>query len=104
MQPIQQQGRRIPPFSLESAFLMRILLVSAFFPDVIQHIHSLRASGVISSQVANTFLLDVITFRKSSGILCTVPPTISFLTIRLFYHKKILAEGRGVEPLRDCSR
>jgi len=50
---------------------MRISLVSDFLPDVTQQIHSLRASGVISSHSAFTFGTAVIAFRKSEGRLCT---------------------------------
>jgi hypothetical protein len=85
MQPGQQQGLRIPPFIFESAFPMRILLVSSFLPDVIQQIHSLRARGVISSQRANTVGEEAIAFRKSAGSLCTVPPAIPFCAIKLVY-------------------
>ncbi len=45
-QPDQQQGRRIPPESLDIAFLILIFLVSESFPEVIQHIHSFFAKGV----------------------------------------------------------
>jgi hypothetical protein len=83
--PAQQQGLRIPPMSFESAFSIRILLVSAFLPDVTQHIHSLRASGVISSHAACAEGFETMALRKSVGILCTTPPAISFLAIRLFY-------------------
>src|SRR3989344_7537109 len=85
MQPAQQQGLRIPPLSFESAFSIRIPLVSAFLSDVTQQIHSLRASGVISSHVVRTAGEEVMAFRKSSGILCTTPPAILLLVMRLFY-------------------
>lgn len=80
MQPDQQQGRRIPPLSFEIAFSIRIFLVSAFFPEITQQIHSLRASGVMSPHTARAFGLEIIDFLKSGGNLCTVPPDIS-LTI-----------------------
>ena len=82
VQPSQQQGRRIPPFILDSAFSIRMPLVSAFTPEMTQHIHSLRARGVMSSHNANTFGLPEMDFRKSAGRLCTVPEAIVFLTIR----------------------
>jgi len=56
---------------------MRIFFVSAFLPDVTQQIHSLRASGVISSHTANALGEEVITSRKSDGTLCTVAVKIS---------------------------
>ena len=64
---------------------MRIPLVSAFLPDVTQQIHSLRASGVISSHTVRAADVEIMAFRKSSGILCATPPAILFLVIRLFY-------------------
>jgi hypothetical protein len=67
--PAQQHGRRIPPFSFESAFSIRIIRVSSFFADVTQHIHSLRARGVISSHVSSTDGVDVSISRKSAGNL-----------------------------------
>jgi len=75
IQPAQQQGRRAPPLSFESAFSIRMLLVSAFLPDMTQQIHSLRASGVISSHATLAAEDETRAFRKSAGILC----------IRLFY-------------------
>src|SRR3989344_3488004 len=94
MQPTQQHGLRIPPLSFESPFLIRIFLVSAFLPEVTQQIHSLRASGVISSHTARAFGAEKIAFRQSSGILCTcpratrrrvVPPARPCLLIGLLY-------------------
>lgn len=71
--PAQQHGRRIPPFILETAFSMRIFLVSAFLPDITQQIHSFLAKGVMSSHSAFTFGKDRIAFCKSFGNVCTVP-------------------------------
>src|SRR6186997_2378723 len=64
VQPIQQQGLRMPPLSFESAFLIRIFLVSTFLPDVTQQIHSLRASGVISSHTAFAAGVTISALRK----------------------------------------
>lgn len=50
MQPTQQQGRRIAELSLETPALTRRSRVSCFLAEVTQQIHSLRASGVMSSQ------------------------------------------------------
>ena len=55
---------------------MRIPLVSAFFPEMTQQIHSLRASGVMSSHTALAALFDSIASRISGGILCVVPVEI----------------------------
>jgi hypothetical protein len=52
---------------------MRRFLVSSFLADVTQHIHSLRASGVMLAHTSLTIASDWIALRKSAGILCTVP-------------------------------
>lgn len=52
-------------------------LVSSLLTDSTQQIHSLRASGVISSQSERAFGDAVRFFFKSAGNLCTVPPEIS---------------------------
>src|SRR5947207_2297830 len=85
MQPAQQHGLRIPPFNFESPFLMRIVLVSAFLPEMTQQIHSLRASGVMSSHTARAAGVEIRAFRRSFGIVCTTPPDIALLLIRVFY-------------------
>jgi hypothetical protein len=69
---------------------IRRSLVSSFFADMIQQIHSLRASGVISSHRANTFDVVARSVRISPGSLCAVPEEIvSFIDIKvrllLFY-------------------
>src|SRR6185437_402217 len=55
---------------------MRRFLVSSFLADVTQHIHSLRASGVMLAHKSATIASDSIALRKSAGILCTVPEAI----------------------------
>jgi hypothetical protein len=55
---------------------MRRFLVSSFLADVTQHIHSLRASGVMLAHTFVTISSDAIALRKSAGILCTVPEPI----------------------------
>ena len=81
MQPAQQQGRRFPSISSLRVLSIRRLLVSGFLADSIQQIHSLRASGLISSQAARAAGAEVRVFRKSAGSLCTTPAAISFLVI-----------------------
>jgi len=51
--PAQQQGRRFPSMSSVRTLWTRLLLVSCFLAFSTQQIHSLRASGVISSHRAN---------------------------------------------------
>ena len=75
----------MPPLIFDSAFAIRIPRVSAFLPAVTQQIHSLRASGVISSHFASAALSAVRAFLKSAGILCATPFEICFLLMKLFY-------------------
>ena len=72
MHPIQQHGRRLPSLSCGTALDM-LLLVSAFFTEMVQQIHSLRASGVMSSHAASAALSEARAFRKSGGSACAVP-------------------------------
>ena len=60
---------------------MCCLLVSGFLTEIIQQIHSLRASGVMSSHFARATESEIRTFRKSGGTLCTAPGEIVFLLI-----------------------
>lgn len=85
MHPAQQHGRRIPPPSFESAFFIRIFLVSSFLPDVTQHIHSLRASGVMSSHTACAAGLETRALRRSAGSVCTMPVFFPFSVIQSYY-------------------
>src|SRR5579864_6959362 len=98
MQPGQQQGRRFPSLRLEQPHSIRRLLVSAFFADSIQHIHSLRASGVISSHAVNAGGSDVSAFLKSAGTSCTTPLEIFFCDIdKLSFRKPPAARGSLAE-------
>jgi hypothetical protein len=78
MQPGQQQGLRIPSLSSERTLSTCCFLVSGFLTEMVQQIHSLRASGVISSHFARAAGSVVSAFRKSAGTLCTVPLEILF--------------------------
>src|SRR3990167_2609885 len=111
MHPAQQHGLRIPPLSFESAFSIRIPLVSAFLPEMTQQIHSLRARGVISSHTARAAGAETSAFRRSSGTLCTrlagafgvaraTPPATCFLVIRLFYPRKAIRKRIATRLLR----
>jgi hypothetical protein len=84
MHPIQQQGRRIPSVSSVIVRSMCFFLVSGFLTVMAQHIHSLRARGVISSHAAKALGSEARDSRKSAGSLCAVPPEI-FLVINLYY-------------------
>ena len=62
---------------------MCCLLVSEFLTEIAQQIHSLRASGVISSHFARAAGSEMRTFRRSAGTLCTVPGEIAFFAFGL---------------------
>ena len=64
------------------------LLVSSFLKDVVQHIHSLRASGVSSFHFESTFESEANAFRKSVGTLCTTPVAIIFPIVSLVLYYK----------------
>jgi hypothetical protein len=80
-QPGQQQGRRIPSLSSVRTRSMCCLRVSGFLTEITQHIHSLRASGVISSHFASAAESEMRTVRKSAGTSCTAPGEIVFLVM-----------------------
>src|SRR6185437_13958 len=82
MPPYQQQWRRIPSLSSETTLPTCSSLFSGVLTEVVQQIHSLRESGVISSQTASALASEDRAFRKSVGNLCTVPSEI-VLDIRL---------------------
>ncbi|HEV2136900.1 MAG TPA: hypothetical protein VGR47_21960 [Terracidiphilus sp.] len=71
--PGQQHGLRIPSFSSEHTLSKCCLLVSGFFTDITQQIHSLRASGVMSSHFARASASEISASRKSAGTSCTAP-------------------------------
>src|SRR5215468_1738357 len=100
MQPIQQQGRRIPSLSSVRTLSTCCLLVSGFLTEIVQHIHSLRASGVRSFQAASAAVSAARAFCRSSGSSCTTPPEISFevIVINLCYYYKIALSRE------DCRR
>ncbi len=74
--PAQQHGRRLPLVRFSLRMRRRRTLVSSFLAEVTQQIHSLRASGVISLQVASAGVIVVRILRKSAGTVCTVPAGI----------------------------
>ena len=55
----------------------------ALLANSIQHIHSLRASGVMSSHVSNAFALETSAFFRSAGRSWTTPAEICFSLIRV---------------------
>jgi len=84
IQPIQQHGRRIPSLSSEITRLTCSSRVFCCLTVIVQQIHSLRASGVRSSQRPRADSSASNAFRKSAGSLCTTPSEI-FVAIGIFY-------------------
>src|SRR6266542_972998 len=74
VQPSQQHGRRFPSSSSERTRSMCWPLVSAFFGQSTQQIHSLRARAVRSSHAARAFGVAIKTRLKSIGTVWTTPP------------------------------
>jgi len=66
---------------------MCCLLVSGFLTEITQQIHSLRASGVMSSHFARANESEMRTFRKSTGTLWTAPGEIAFLLMNFILHR-----------------
>src|SRR3989440_12128267 len=110
MQPYQQQGRRMPSLSSVRTLSTCCLLVSGFFTEIAQQIHSLRARGVRSSHEALASASAARVFRKSSGKSWTTPPEISLLVIviRLSYYTRAslarIAGANGVFNVPVFSR
>ena len=69
--------------SIERARSTCSFRVSGFLTEVVQQIHSLRASGVMSFHAAVATLEAARAFCKSVGSLCTVPPGILAVLIQL---------------------
>src|ERR1700761_6425399 len=81
VQPGQQHGRRIPSLSSATTLATCCFLVSGFLTEMVQQIHSLRDSGVISCHAANALGSEDRALRKSAGNSCATPPEI-FLLMR----------------------
>src|SRR5665809_77805 len=98
-------GPALTLFELEQPHSMRRVLVSAFLADSIQQIHSLRASGVMSSHVSNALASKIRAFFRSAGRSWTTPPEISFLLRALLIDVSLEYEmaGRGIRT-SECSR
>lgn len=68
---------------------IRRFLVSSFLAEVIQQIHSLRASDEISAHTIFAAVSDAIASPKSSGMRCTAPG--AFFVLALNEHLTILS-------------
>jgi len=77
---------------------MCCLLVSGFLTEITQQIHSLRASGVMSSHFASAAGSEMRTFRKSAGTLCTVPGESAFLFMDFILHRHAISLGSPRMP------
>ena|SRR5271154_1482950 len=96
-QPGQQHGRRIPSFSSEHTLSTCCRLVSSLLTEMVQQIHSFRASGVMSSQAASAFTSDASAIRRSAGRSCTTPPEIRMVVIELSRRLKVQASDKRVQ-------
>lgn len=85
MQPTQQQGRRLPSVSSATVRSTWFFLVAAPLTVIVQHIHSLRARGVISSHAASALGEERSALRKSAGSWCTTPLAIFEFVIYVYY-------------------
>jgi hypothetical protein len=84
---------------------MCCLLVSGFLTEITQQIHSLRASGVISSHFARATGSEMRTFRKSAGTLCTEPGESAFLFMDFILHRCAISLGSpGCRPNRAAEK
>ena len=72
---------------------MCCLLVSGFLTEITQQIHSLRASGVMSSHFARATGSEMRASRKSAGTLCTAPGEIAFLVMDFILHRYAIRLG-----------
>ena len=83
-QPYQQQGRRIPSLSSEHTRSTCSRRFSGCLTEKTQQIHSLRASGVISSHAVSALESAAKAFRKSAGRSCATPPGIFLVILKLY--------------------
>jgi hypothetical protein len=77
---------------------MRRFLVSSFFADVTQQIHSFRASGVIAAHRLVAAPSDSMALRKSAGILWTAPPAIALVVMMRHLRAPILPPTVRLAP------
>ena len=110
MQPIQQHGLRMPSLSSVRTRSTCCCLVSGFFTEMVQHIHSLRASGVRSSHAASASASAARVVRKSSGKSWTTPPEITLSVIykmalsRKDWRSQLLLQFANLLPCRIVAR
>src|SRR5437762_5668647 len=85
---------------------MWCLRVSGLLTEMTQQIHSLRASGVISSHLARAAGSEMRTFRKSAGIACTAPreTALSVMDFSLYLTGVVLVRVVASLPQSDNVR
>ncbi len=71
----------MPAWSSPTARSIRRLRVVPCLAEMIQQIHSFRASGVRSFQDAFVVGSESMALHKSAGVLCTGPGLLSFFTL-----------------------
>lgn len=76
MQPIQQHGRRLPSLISDFNRLRWFALVASCLTEIVQQIHSLRASGVRLFHLASNVASASKAALRSLGILWAVPVAI----------------------------
>jgi hypothetical protein len=86
-------GQRIPSLSSVRTRSTCCLLVSGFLTEITQQIHSLRASGVISSHFSPAAASEMRTFRKSAGTLCAAPAELAFVLTDFILHRYAISAG-----------
>jgi hypothetical protein len=102
----------MPSLSSVRTRSMCCLLVSGFFTEITQQIHSLRTSGVITSHFARAAESEIRTFRKSAGTVCTAPGEIVFLPMDFILHgyairfwsRRIIPEMKSLSEVYRCSK
>ena len=92
-QPYQQQGRRIPSLSSEHTRSTCSRRFSGCLTEKTQQIHSLRASGVISSHAVSALESAAKALRKSAGRSCATPPGIFFAMHKVYRVRQQWHEG-----------
>jgi hypothetical protein len=96
-QPGEQHGRLFPSARLSHPHPIRFVCVSAFFGEVTQQIHSLRAMGVIARQVASAPGDWIKAASRSAGKSWTKPPSIDAVSGMLLH----LSPAKGLQRVKS---
>jgi hypothetical protein len=81
----------MPSLSSETTRLTCSSLVFCCLTDTVQQIHSLRANGVKLCQAVRAAGEEARAFFRSAGIICTVPPASSILSMNFILPRLNLA-------------